>query len=63
MPVPSTAESAEQAEVPVIELPIVPPMAPVIVCEPRVVSEAHVVSEPRVVREPNFVNEDESVIS
>ena len=63
VPVPSTAESAEQAEVPVIELPIVPPMAPVIVCEPRVVSEAHVVSEPRVVREPNFVSEDESVIS
>ncbi len=63
VPVLSSAESAEQAEVPVIELPIVPPMAPVIVCEPRVVSEAHIVSEPRVVREPNFVNEDESVIS
>ena len=44
-------------DIPVIELPIVPPLAPVIVCEPRVVSEAHVVSEPRIVREANFVAE------
>ena len=53
--------SVAKADVPVIELPIVPPMAPVIVCEPRVVSEAHIVSEPRVVSEPHFINESEPV--
>ncbi|MBN8729207.1 MAG: DNA recombination protein RmuC [Acidobacteria bacterium] len=44
-------------DIPVIELPIVPPLAPVIVSEPRVVSEAHVVREARIVREANFVVE------
>ncbi|MCC7237640.1 MAG: DNA recombination protein RmuC [Bryobacterales bacterium] len=48
-------------EVPVIELPIVPASAPVIVSEPRVVSEANVVSEPRVVSQPTFVDEVQPV--
>lgn len=60
-PIERAESPAVQAEVPLIDLPI-PPMAPVIVCEPRVVSEAHVVSEPRIVREPTFVSEDHSVI-
>jgi len=55
------ALTAEEPDVPVIELPIVPPLAPIVVCEPRVVSEAHVVSEPRVVSEPTFVDESETV--